>query len=206
MFGKWKVSLALAVAAVFGMVMVAQAQPLEDVKNERRELRKQERQLRKQERKLRKEEMREKIEMVIMWKLTEELDLDQETANKLFPILNESNKQQRELRQKRGDTMKQIKEELKREFPEAATLRTLIAEFKQNERDMVEARIKRLDDLSKILSEEQIAKLIALVPKIERSVRDAIHEGRRMYRERRRDRGDWGGQGPGPGMGQGPRR
>ena len=39
--------------------------------------------------------------------------------------------------------MKQIKEELERELPEAATLRTLIGEFKQNERDMVDARIKQ---------------------------------------------------------------
>jgi len=200
MIGNWKVSLALAVAAVFAMVMVAQAQPLEDVKKERRELRKQERQLQRQERKLQKEDMREQIELMIMWKLTEELDLDQETANKLFPLLNESNKQQRELRQKRSDTMKQIKEELGREFPESATLRQLIAEFKKNERDMVEARIKRLDDLSKVLSDEQIAKLIALVPKIEKRVKDAIHEGRRMHRQRGENRGNWDGQGPGPRM------
>lgn len=188
MNGKWKVSLTLAVAAVFATVMVAQAQPIDEIRKERRELRKQERQLQRQEKKLRKEEMRERIEMMIMWKLTEELDLDQETANKLFPVLSESNKEQRALRQKRGQTIKQMKDELKREFPEAAALQQLIKDFKQNERDIVEARIKKLDDLSKVLSDEQVAKLIAIVPKIEKAVKDAIREGRRAYRKRAKER------------------
>lgn len=139
------------------------------------------------EKKLRKEE-RERIELGIMSRLIEELDLDQETADKLFPVLNESNKRQRELRRKRGRTMKQIRDELDRESPEATTLQHLIKDFKQIERDLVEARIKKLDDLSKVLSDEQIANVIVLVPKIEKEVKKTGREERRIKRKRAKDR------------------
>ena len=119
-----------------------------------------------------KEEMRERIELGIMSKLTEELDLDQETADKLFPVLSEANEHQRKLRKKHGQTIKQMKEELKREFPESATLKQLTKDFKRNERDMTEAKLRRLDALSKILSDEQIAKLIVLASKIEKKSRN----------------------------------
>ena len=114
--------------------------------------------------------------MRIMSKLAEELDLDQETTDKLFPVLNKSNEQRGKLGRKRSQIINQMKEELDREFPEAATLKRLIKDFKRSERDIVDARIKRLDDLSKILSDQQIAKLIVLLPTIEKDVRKAIRE------------------------------
>ncbi len=140
------------------------------------------------EKKRQKEIMREEVESGIMLKLTEELDLDQETADKLFPVLNESNNRQRALRRERGRTMKQIREELRQEVPETATLQQLIEDFKQNERDMVEARIQMLDDLSKILSDEQLANVIVLVPKLEKGVKKSFREGRRRNTMRAKER------------------
>ena len=105
---------------------------------------------------------------------------------KFFPILSEFDKEQLALRKKRGATMKQMNEELKKDTVDPAALSPLIATFKQNERDITELRIKRLDALSKVLTEEQVAKMIALVPKFERRIKELIGEARGMQKERRR--------------------
>lgn len=139
------------------------------------------------------QKMRERVELIKMWKLTEALDLDQETATKLFPLMNEYDNKQRDLRNKRGETMKQIQEELKKDAPDAAVLRASIDLFKRNERDMTEMRMQRLDALSKVLTDEQVAKMIALVPKFERRIKELIGEARTMQKQRRhwsRDRED----------------
>lgn len=132
-----------------------------------------------------KQKMRERVELIKMWKLTEALDLDQETAAKLFPLMNEFDQKQRALRQKRGETMKQMKEEIDKDASDPAALRSLIDGFKQNERDMTEMRIQRLDALSKVLTDEQVAKMIALVPKFERRIKELIGEARAMQKQRR---------------------
>ena len=81
-----------------------------------------------------------------------------------------------------------MKEELEGESPEGATLKQLIKDFTRNERDLVDARLKRLDDLSKILSDEEVAKLMVFLPTIEKDVRKTIRERRRTKRERAEDR------------------
>ena len=122
--------------------------------------------------KLRKEEMRDRAEPRIISKLTEELDLDSETANKLSPLMNEFDIKLQDLRKNRSQTLKLMREELAEDAADPAALSSLIVQFKQTERDMAKARIQRLDALSKILSDEQIAKLIALAPKIKQKSRN----------------------------------
>jgi Spy/CpxP family protein refolding chaperone len=133
-----------------------------------------------------KQKVKERVELIKMWKLTETLDLDQDTAMKLFPLLSEFDEKERDIRKKRGATMKQMNEELKKETTDPAALRPLIQQFKQNERDLTEVRMERLDALSKVLTDEQVAKLIALVPKMERKMKELLGEARGMRKERRR--------------------
>jgi len=133
-----------------------------------------------------KREMKERIHLIKMWKLTEVLDLDQVTAAKLFPIMNDFDVKRDALREKRGDTMKAIRDELDKDAPDATTLGSLIDRFKKDERAMVELRIERLDALSEVLTDEQIAELIALVPKFERGMRGMIGRAHAMRKERRR--------------------
>ena len=133
-----------------------------------------------------KQKVRDRVEFIKMWKLTEALDLDQEMATKLFPLMNEFDQKQRDLRKKRSETMKQMGEELEKDASDPAALRSLIDQFKENERDMTNMRIQRLDALSKVLTDEQVATMIALAPKFESRVKELIGEARGMQRERRR--------------------
>jgi hypothetical protein len=133
-----------------------------------------------------KAQMRERIELLKMWKLIEVLDLDQETAMKLFPVMHEYNLKQQEIGKVRGATIKQIREEVEKGTTDSAALGSLIAQFKQNERDMTEMRIKQLDALSKVLSDEQIAKMIIFVPKMEQRIRGLMSEAKTRQKERKR--------------------
>jgi Spy/CpxP family protein refolding chaperone len=127
--------------------------------------------------KMDKKMMRERVELVKMWKLTEVLDLDQESAAKLFPIIHEFDVRQRELKKQRGETIKQMKEALKADAPDAAAISSLLAEFKGNERAMVDLRIERLDAYSKIVGDERVAKLVTVLPGFEKKMRGMLGKG-----------------------------
>lgn len=171
---KWSVILILAVAVVLGSLTVAHAKMGEGGRSDRPHHKQDE------------ARMRERIELIKMWKLTEVLDLDQETASKLFPLMHEFDVKQQELREKRGETFRQMREELEKDAPDTSALRPLIDDFTKNERKMVELRIEQLDKLSKVLSDDQIAKMIVLIPKFERNVRELMGEARAMRKEHRR--------------------
>jgi Spy/CpxP family protein refolding chaperone len=137
-------------------------------------------------RKMDKTQVKERIELIKMWKLIEILDLDSETAVKLFPLMNEFDVKLQDLRNNRGETIKLMREELAKDAVDTAALGSLIAKFKQNERDMTEARIQRLDALSKVLTDEQIAKMIALAPMIEHRIKGLMSEAKARHKERKR--------------------
>ncbi len=127
------------------------------------------------------ERVRDRIELMKMWKLTEALDLDQETAAKVFPLLNAHNEEHRKLREKRYEIISALKQESEKDQADTRVLRSLLNNFKENERAMVELRNKKLDDLSKLLGEEQVAKLIVFVPQFEREMRELIWETRHRH-------------------------
>ena len=123
-------------------------------------------------------QMWKRIEMMKMWKLTEALNLDEKTAAKLFPMIHEHDQQQWKLRQARHQIMKDMKAELEKEKPDSAALANMTDAFKQNERDMVDARNKALTELSKVLTKEQVAEMIIAIPKFEHEVRKWMYEAR----------------------------
>jgi hypothetical protein len=137
--------------------------------------------------------LRERIEMVKMWKLTQALDLDEATAEKLFPLLNQYEDQQRQLRVKRAELLKQLNDELKKDSADPAILRKTVDEYKKNDAELVQTRNQRMDDLSKILSEKQMAQLIVFVPRFEREVKNLMNDVR--ARRRLKDYGNAGQRG-----------
>lgn len=182
MNGRWKILVVVATAAVLASATAVQAWPLEG-DGDMRPRRQQERQ-------------RERIGLMMMWRLTEALELDQDTAARLFPMMREFDVEKRQLHEKRRDMIRQMKAEVEKDNPDRAVLRKMIDDFKQNEIDIVNLRNKRLDDLSKILSDEQVAKMIIFVPQFERNVRELISD----VRARRKQRGGMRMQGEPGGM------
>ena len=133
------------------------------------------------------EKMRERIDLMMMWKLTRALDLDEETAAKLFPLLHESNQQQRKLHENRRDIIRQLQAEVEKDQPDSAAMRGLMDKFKQNEREAVELKNKKLDDISKVLSEKQTVQFIIFGREFMRDVRDLAYGGRGHHRRQMRN-------------------
>ena len=177
---KWIIATTIAVTAVFATIAVAQPGPPDDMGMKRRHERRD------------KAETRERVEMMKMWKLTDALDLDQETAAKLFPLMNEYDSKIREIRKQRHETTKQMREELKKSEPDSAALRRMIDDFKKNELDTTDTKIKKFEDMSKLLSDVQAAKAILLIPKFERDMKKMIGEVREWRQHRRQMRDENG--------------
>lgn len=129
--------------------------------------------------------LQQRIELMKMWKLTQALDLNEETAQKLFPVINQFDERERQLRMSRRDLIKQLREELAKETADPDAIRKLVDEVKKNELEMAQSHNQQLDEMSKILNEEQMAKLIVFVPQFERNIKQLMYD----VRARRRQKG-----------------
>jgi hypothetical protein len=122
------------------------------------------------------EEVMDQMRAMRMWKLTEELKLDEATAAKVFPLLAKFDDKVRELGKARREAMRLLAEETQKAKPDNARIKTLIDE-------LVAARGKRgaLEDerfraLRQVLSSVQQAKLLLLLPRLEDEFRRRIRE------------------------------
>lgn len=168
------VAAAIALMAVFTTVAVAQPGPPEDMAAKRMHW----------------DKGRERIELLKMWKLTDALDLDQETAAKLFPLMNEYEGKIGDLRKQRHEFTKRMREELDKSEPDSAALQKMIDDFKKNEEDMADLRIEKFEAMSKVLSVEQAAKALLLIPKFEHDMKKMVGEVREWRKYRRQMRED----------------
>lgn len=137
----------------------------------------------------RREEIERRIRTVRIALITEELDLDEETAIKLAPLLNEWDAVQR----RRGQRMRQIHDDLERMLADPKTPEVQVAakmdEFWDMEEEALKERQDVFKDIGKVLSTEQQARLMLFVPKFRRQV----HQLMRDWRDK--DARPWG-EGP----------
>jgi len=182
----WIVALTFAVTAAFASIAVAQPGPPDDRGMNRRHERRD------------RAQAHQRVELMKMWKLTDALDLDQETAAKLFPLMNKYDSKIREIRKQRQEITKQMREELKQSEPDSAALRRMIDAFKKNELDMSDMRIKKFEDMSEVLTAEQAARALLLIPRFENDMKKMIGEVREWRKHRRQMREEGEPLPPGP--------
>jgi hypothetical protein len=129
----------------------------------------------------RREELRERIELIWMWKLTEELDLTKEEGSKLFPLLSTYEKKKWELRGKK----REIVQTLKQMIADGASERDLkrqIKSLEDNERARNKAEAEVFSDIAKILSVEKQARYIVFQEHFRREIRGLIKKARHEER------------------------
>jgi len=124
------------------------------------------------------------MESMMMTKLVERLELDEQTAQKLSPLLNQQLEAQRQIRWKRVELMRQLKDEVAKEASDPVLLRKAVNDYKLLEIERAELGNRQIDELSQVLSEEQVAKLIVLVPRYERKMKEMIYDSRARRRMR----------------------
>lgn len=154
----------------------------------------------------RREEVRKKVEAVRMWRLTEELKLDEKTSTRLASFLSSIEEKRRALMQANLAAMRDLRASLKTGKPDERTLKTGLDKIEKNQRDLVELREKELSGIKEMLNAEQQARYLVFQQEFRREMRRMI-AGARANGQRSGMRGNGPGISQGPGAGQrGPER
>lgn len=140
----------------------------------------------------RREEIRKKIEAVRIYRLTEELKLDQQTAAKLAALLGSVEQKRRELTREQLETMRELHASLKAGNPDERKLKGLLEKLEKNQKGIAEVREREIKGLKDILTVEQQARYLIFQREFMREMRGMIAGAR------------GGGQGPGMRGGMGP--
>lgn len=129
-----------------------------------------------------KREPKELIETLRIWRLTEELKLSEEQASKLFPKLRAMREAKREFRRERMEILKSMKKELKSEKPREKVLKEKIESLKRGEKGFREKEEGLREEISRILTIEQQARLLVFQEKFDKEIRTLIRKVKRRLR------------------------
>ncbi len=137
----------------------------------------------------RREEVRKKIEAVRIYRLTEELKLDPQTAAKMAALLGSVEQKRRTIVQEQMGAMRELRDSLRAGSPDERKLKGLLEKLEKNHHEMSEIRDKEMKGLKELLTVEQQARYLVFQQEFMREMRGMIAGAR------------GGGQGPGPGPG-----
>ncbi len=132
----------------------------------------------------RRERIKNRIRALRAYTLTEQLKLDEATAGKLFPVLAKYDNEFDRLLGERAEIAKRLAQASNGNDARAAD--KLVDEAVANPRAFWEMEEKRLAELRKILSAQQVARLLVVLPPLERKIENQLRNAIQ-------------GKGPGPG-------
>jgi Spy/CpxP family protein refolding chaperone len=117
-----------------------------------------------------------------MWKLTEELKLDQATAAKVFPVLAQFDEKGKQISKERWELARDVQDQVDGGKPDEARLRKLIDQLQANQNRRNSLDEERFKALRQALTPLQQAKLLLLLPRIEDDFRHRIREAIRAQK------------------------
>ncbi len=145
------------------------------------------------------EEIRKKIEAVRIWRLTEELNLDANSAAKLSAYLNSFDQQRREIMRDQMATMREMRKTLNAPKPDESKLKTAIEKLEKNRHALQESREKEIAGLKNILTTVQQARFLLFQQEFRREMQSMISGARGSTGDGKMGPGMRPGQGPGSG-------
>ncbi len=124
---------------------------------------------------------REIIEKVRIYRLTEELDLNEEQAAKFFPRLKDIRKTEQMFHKQKMEIVRELKELLKEGAKEQEIIKVL-NKFQELQKKRFESQLKEIEGIRNILTPEQQARFLVFQEEFEKEIRDLIKEvkGRRL--------------------------
>jgi len=120
----------------------------------------------------RREQIKKKIRALRAYTLTEELALDEQTAGRLFPALARYDDETDRLLQKRVDVQRRLRGADAIRDPRA--LERLLDEAVANQRAFWELEDRRIAELRKILTPVQVARVLIVLPALERKIQNQL--------------------------------
>jgi hypothetical protein len=123
-------------------------------------------------------EWREKYEQKIsrfrMWKIINEVDLNDSQLEKFFPLMHSMEKREHELGVERHKITSSMREELGRDKPDEAKVKQMVVQYLDNNRQIQDNRREGTDNILKLLTVNQQARFLLAMPRAERDVWEAI--------------------------------
>jgi hypothetical protein len=122
----------------------------------------------------RREQIKKRIRALRAYTLTDELQLDEQTAARLFPLLSRYDDDFDKLLEQRVNVQRRLKyvDTLK----DARAVDRLIDEALANQRGFWDLQDKRVQALRKILTPAQMAKLLVALPVLERRIENQLRK------------------------------
>jgi len=147
----------------------------------------------------RREEVHKKIEAVRMWRLTEELKLDEKTSTKVAAFLSAMEEKRRALMQEQGENMRSLRMLLQASTPDERKLKAKLETLEKNHHAMMELRDKEANGIKDMLTVEQQARYLIFQQEFRREMSDMIAGARGGGPGLRGPGGGRAGTGPGAG-------
>lgn len=140
------------------------------------------------------EQIRKKVEAVRMWRLTEELKLDEKTSTQLASFLSSIEEKRRGLIKTTMDATRDLRTTLSTAKPDEGRLRATLDRIEKSQRELIELRGKEMSGLKGMLTVEQQARYVIFQQEFRREMRGMIQGARGNGQGQ-------GAQGKGPGPG-----
>jgi Spy/CpxP family protein refolding chaperone len=122
------------------------------------------------------EKVRKRIETMRMWKLTKALDLDEKTASRLFPMLNDYDKKRKEVEREIRKDIDFLKEAL--ELKEESRIKDLLEVLEQKHNTLKRLGDEERNRLREVLTIEQQARYLIFKMEFRREIRRMIAEAK----------------------------
>jgi len=103
--------------------------------------------------------VRERIQMLRMWKLTEELDLTEKEAAELFPIFGKYDKKRARLHRQRRKLLEELRDLIQEGAP-SARINEVIRRLEDNYRALSRMREEEWEEVKRVLTPDQQARYI----------------------------------------------
>jgi hypothetical protein len=139
---------------------------------------------------MRRDKIKERIRALRAYTLTAELQLDEQTAAKLFPVLAKFDGEFDKLLQERMGIQNKL--QVTGAIKDPKVIDKLIDEAVVNQRALWDTEDKRLAQLRKILTPAQTARLLIVLPAMERKIQNQLQ--RAVQRQQRKLANQRGGQ------------
>ncbi|GBE37867.1 MAG TPA: hypothetical protein ENG75_06905 [Nitrospirae bacterium] len=132
------------------------------------------------------EKIRKRVETLKMWKLTEVLNLDEATASRFFPILNEYDRKRMDIAHKMRKDMKKLRKSV--DTAPESELKSIITRLRDNHRRLQKIDDEEMSRLQDILSVRDMGKLIIFKQEFQRNMKKIISDVREKRRGQMRER------------------
>lgn len=132
--------------------------------------------------------VRKKIEALRAWRISEELDLDQETSARLFPVMRDADEKGWRIESMNRALIREMDLQLKKGEPDPGKINGILDRLQANRMEKARIENRHLKRVREILSPEDTARYLIFQFRFQKELKQ---KAARAFREGR------GGQGPG---------